>query len=216
MNEELHELNAQMIAQEYIDKLVEEVAVLKAYRDVNEDFQKAWQELKEENDKLQGLYQDEHCMNLELGKIIECKNGTIATLAKTRDKLKEENEELKKENTELQENVVELIQLKEEERQLREGWHTQCEVIESLRTENERLNSACLQLQSTECKQYLEKVNCERDNYKFHKALEDIREIINKSCKQCKNEYLSEDYCSGQGDCYEIMGVINEVIGEQE
>ena len=31
----------------------------------------------------------------ELGKIIECKNGTIATLASIRDKLKEENKELK-------------------------------------------------------------------------------------------------------------------------
>lgn len=50
---------------------------------------------------------------------------------------------------------------------------------------------------------------------KYEKALEEIREIINKSCKQCKNEYLSEDYCSGQSDCYEIMQVINEVLEER-
>lgn len=31
----------------------------------------------------------------ELGSIIECKNGTIATLAKTRDKLKAENVNLR-------------------------------------------------------------------------------------------------------------------------
>lgn len=33
--------------------------------------------------------------NQELGKIIDCKNGTIASLAKVRDELKEENAKLK-------------------------------------------------------------------------------------------------------------------------
>lgn len=44
--------------------------------------------LKQENAELKVLSE-------ELGKIIECKNGTIATLAKTRDELKAENERLK-------------------------------------------------------------------------------------------------------------------------
>lgn len=42
--------------------------------------------------------------NTELGKIIECKNGTIATLARTRDKLKAENERLKEEIKRLDED----------------------------------------------------------------------------------------------------------------
>lgn len=35
--------------------------------------------------------------NQELGKIIDCKNGTIASLAKIRDELKQENKRLKEE-----------------------------------------------------------------------------------------------------------------------
>ena len=39
------------------------------------------------------------------------------------------------------ENIDELIKLREEERKLREGWHSQCEVIDDLRAENERLQN---------------------------------------------------------------------------
>ena len=46
-----------------------------------------------------------------------------------------------------------------------------------LTEENKRLNSVCLQLQSSELKQHLEKVNCERENFKLRKALEEVREI---------------------------------------
>lgn len=42
----------------------------------------------------------------ELGSIIECKNGTIATLAKKRDNLKAENERLKEE-IEIRDNLSE-------------------------------------------------------------------------------------------------------------
>lgn len=40
-----------MLSVDEINKLQEENAVLQAYKDVNEDFKKAWEELKEENKK---------------------------------------------------------------------------------------------------------------------------------------------------------------------
>ena len=46
-----------------------------------------------------------------------------------------------------------------------------------LTEENKWLNSVCLQLQSSELKQHLEKVNCERENYRLRKALEEVRAI---------------------------------------
>ena len=47
--------------------------------------------------------------------------------------------------------------------------------IKTLQAENERLNSACLQLQSSELKQNLEKVNCERKNYELRKENEELK-----------------------------------------
>ena len=49
------------------------------------------------------------------------------------------------------------------------------------------------------------------NEHRYKQALEEIREVLEKSCKQCKNEYLSEDYCSGQGDCYQIKQIIDEL-----
>ena len=46
---------------------------------------------------------------------------------------------------------------------------------ERLQAENERLNSICLQLQSSELKQHLEKVNCERENYELRKENEELK-----------------------------------------
>lgn len=42
----------------------------------------------------------------ELGKIIDCKNGTIASLAKIRDELKQENAKLKKTLKEIREMAI--------------------------------------------------------------------------------------------------------------
>ena len=75
----------------------------------------------------------------------------------------------------------------------------------SLEQENARLKEEA-QLDG-EC---IDKLIEVKDIYK--QALEEIRGILDKSCKQCKNEYLSEDYCSGQGDCYAIKQVIDEVL----
>lgn len=88
-----------------ICKSCEQIAELKAYKDVNEDFKTAWEELK--------------ALNTELGKIIECKNGTISTLANIRDRLKENIEDLTKD-------------LK-----------VQNEIIGKLEAENERLKALC-------------------------------------------------------------------------
>ena len=49
--------------------------------------------IQKQNEYVQRLKQE----NEELGKIIDSKNGTIATLANTRDNLKQENEKLKEE-----------------------------------------------------------------------------------------------------------------------
>lgn len=44
--------------------------------------------------------------NQELGKIINCKNGTIASLAEVRDKLKEENTKLKEKLEKIEEAIT--------------------------------------------------------------------------------------------------------------
>lgn len=43
--------------------------------------------------------------NQELGKIIDCKNGTIASLAKVRDELKEEHKKLKEKLEKIKEKI---------------------------------------------------------------------------------------------------------------
>ena len=44
---------------------------LEAYFKVNEDFQKAWQELNSMHNNLQQVYQDEHCDNLKYKQALE-------------------------------------------------------------------------------------------------------------------------------------------------
>ena len=106
-------------------------------------------------------------------------------------------------------------------------------VVLKLTEENERLNSICLQLQSSESKQNLEKVNCERENYKLRKeneelkkrqitkngficdceqnvkyrqALEEIREIAKIAFIVC------DDECGNANKFAEIQDKINEVL----
>ena len=88
-------------------------------------------------------------------------------------------------------------------------------VVLKLTEENERLKATHLQLQSSELKQHLEKVNCERGNYELHKALEEIRVICKQGCNNCKHN--KDDITCSYGDCGEgkiilIEEVINEVL----
>lgn len=78
-----------------------------------------------------------------------------------------------------------------------------------LTEENERLNSVCLQLQSSELKQHLEKVNCERENYKLRKALEEVRSYVNTQLDGFGNDV----YGITKNQITTITNKINEVLG---
>lgn len=56
------------------------------------------------------------------------------------------------------------------------------------RAENERLKATHLQLQSSELKQHLGKVNCERENYELHKENKELKKE-NKKIKKWLERY---------------------------
>lgn len=84
-------------------------------------------------------------------------------------------------------------------------------VVFKLTEENERLNSACLQLQSSELKQHLEKVNCERENYKLRKALEEIREMCSNTCEKNKGCIHSCYECKSIDEPVAINRILNKI-----
>lgn len=133
-----------------------------------------------------------------------------------------ENERLKESNLQLQTIDMEIDRnnkYRKENEELKhrcEVYHQCDEMIKNtygqahkeamrLTKENEQLKK-----ERIENLHYLACMTSQRNKLKL--ALEEIRGILDKSCNQCKNEYLSEDYCSGQGDCFEIRQVINEVL----
>lgn len=73
--------------------------------------------------------------------------------------------------------------------------------IADLYNENYHNNFKKVVKENKELKQEIEKLET---------ILNEIEEIINKSCKQCMSEFLNEDYCS-EGDCFEILQKIKEV-----
>ena len=89
-------------------------------------------------------------------------------------------------------------------------------VVLKLTEENERLNSTYLQLQSSELKQHLEKVNCERENCKLRKALEEIRGITTNTCNYNENcdgyACYSCKYIDEPSAIRRIQDKINEVL----
>ena len=84
-----------------------------------------------------------------------------------------------------------------------------------LTEENERLNSICLQLQSSELKQHLEKVNCERENYKLHKTLEEIREMCSNTCEKNKDCIRSCYECESIDEPTAINRILNKIKQER-
>ena len=80
-----------------------------------------------------------------------------------------------------------------------------------LTEENERLNSACSQLQSSELKQHLEKVNCERENYRLHKALEEIQKMFSEPCIEGENCFTCNSNCLNK----DVLNITSEVLDEQ-
>lgn len=76
---------------------------------------------------------------------------------------------------------------------------------------NERLNSTCLQLQSSELKQYLEKVNYERENLRLRKTLEEIREMCNNTCEYNKDCIHSCYECKSIDESVAINRILNKI-----
>lgn len=89
-----------------------------------------------------------------------------------------------------------LRELSKEERQLREGWHAQCEVIEALREKNEELKNNI---------ELMSKYNSENfaELLKFRKAIEEIKEILFP-----KNKWIITD-CE---EILEIQKITNEAL----
>ena len=139
-------------------------------------------------------YAELKALNTELGKIIECKNGTIATLANIRDRLKENVEDLKKD-------------LK-----------VQNEIIGKLEAENERLKQEW-RLDCLKC----EYKNTKADVDKYKQTLQEIKAIAEKLmadnlCNNCDGIGLDAN-CQDTGCPYyqmnRILDKINEVIGAE-
>jgi len=96
----------------------------------------------------------------------------------------------------------ELKETSEENKKLHQGWHSQCDVIEKLRKENEQLKETCDGLLKI---QYALADSCN----KYEKALEEIREIILAECKRCNKNITS--HCAR---CWvnNILSITNEVL----
>jgi chromosome segregation ATPase len=75
----------------------------------------------------------------ELGSIIECKNGTIATLAKTRDNLKAENERLKQEKENLIEQLVIYNQFENSYNECRNRYNKYRQTLQEIKTIAEKI-----------------------------------------------------------------------------
>ena len=116
----------------------------------NIDFEK----LKKENKELNELIE-------ELGKIIQCKNGTISTLAKTRDRLKEEVKELNRKL--LHETNTEMISE---------------DINNEVLKENKELKERVKDLQVRKDKYYLQNLEYERYFSDIIEIFEEIKYII--------------------------------------
>ena len=96
-----------------------------------------------------------------------------------------------------------------------EVWDNECEAqncyykqLKHLQVENKRLNSICLQLQNSESKQHLEKVNCERENYKLHKENEEL-----KKRQITKNGFICD--CEQNVKYKQALEEIREIADEE-
>ena len=86
--------------------------------------------------------------------------------------------QLKRLQAENEENIKRLRELSKEERELREGWHAQCEVIEVLREENKRLQAENKRLQhQNEIQNYKEKISSLENEIK---KIQNEKQEINK------------------------------------
>ena len=77
------------------NEAVEIIAELKAYKDVNEDFKTAWEELKAENDELKKIVNEAKNSKLDLKSFL-VGEAVQNEYEQKLDQLKAENEELKK------------------------------------------------------------------------------------------------------------------------
>ena len=78
------------------NEAVEIIAELKAYKDVNEDFKTAWEELKAENDELKKIINEAKSSSLDLQSFL-VGEAIQNEYEQQLDQLKTKNEELKKE-----------------------------------------------------------------------------------------------------------------------
>ncbi len=119
-------------------------------------------------------------------------------------------------------------------RELIKDIRQQNEQLKRLQAENERLKATHLQLQNSELKQHLEKVNCEREKSKLRKENEELKkrqitkngficdceqnvkyrqalEEIKKTTEQDRNCMTSELSCC---QCCDKLDLIKEIISE--
>ena len=96
-------------------------------------------------------------------------------------KLTEENEQLKQRLSNCEKFFDELGELLDIEAGCAYWQQLVLNDIKTIQAENERLKSTCLLLQSSESKQNLEKVNCERENYELRKENEELKKEIKEN-----------------------------------
>lgn len=119
--------------------------------------------LEAENEKLNKLLEEE-------GKIVQTKTGTIFTLSEQNKVLREENKQMKQENQAYRRSIKDtnIVAIVEENERLKKEYN-------ELYDKYEQLQSL---YQDEHC-----------DNLKYKQALEEIREIVNKSISN-KDSYF--------------------------
>ncbi len=157
-------------------ELQEKVAELQAYKDVNEDFKKAWEELKAENDRLkEEIKNNKSAYQVELGAYnMECGN------------LLEENKNLIEENERLKEKIKEykkykfLFEKAKEFKEKTDKWASKC------LAENEDLKDTIKRtVCQAECFRY-------KQANKYKQTLQEIKAIAEQILN--KNEFVYMNY----------------------
>lgn len=171
-------------------ELQEKVAELQAYKDVNEDFKTAWEELKAENNQLKEDIQDIAKL-LDIDVDDELNYGFIEFEVK---ELKAENERLKKDKIGLHSEIKQLEQeieyLKPFERQPN-LYKAKYKIAES---NNENLIAKCEH---------------------YSDILQEIKAIAEARCNECK--YGKDGISCEYGDCGEAkLHLITQLITKAE
>ena len=125
--------------------------------------------------------------------------------------------QLKRLQAENEENIKRLRELSKEERELREGWHAQCEVIEVLREENKRLQAENKRLQMLSCancgEQYLSPDGAElyEKNVQLKAENEQLKALCDTyfTCYKAKHNDIEGNLFSYRKALEEIRSYVN-------